>query len=158
MKLNEHNLLEHLKKNGFEGKVQEETNQIYVVIEQEKKQYPLFIRRLHDDELVQILTFIPCGVKPEAVADVARFLHMLNKELDVPGFCLDEASMTIFYRLLMPTVKKEFDPAILDAYLNTTQVVCKSFSNAIIALAQGAMSLDEILKKAESHKAPAKKS
>ncbi|MBS0635258.1 MAG: YbjN domain-containing protein [Verrucomicrobia bacterium] len=149
MKVNEHNLLEALKTLKLDAKVQPETNQIYVIFEHEKAQFPLFIRELHDGELVQLLTFIPCNVDKNHAADLARLLHMLNKELDMPGFCLDETSSTVFYRLMMPTLKKEFQPHILEALINTSQMVCKSFAAVIEALAVGAMSLDEILKKAQ---------
>lgn len=149
MKVNEHNLLEALKDLKHDAKVQPETKQIYIIFEHEKAQFPLFIRELHEGELVQLLTFIPCNVDKVHLADLSRLLHMLNKELDMPGFCLDEASSTVFYRLMMPTLKKEFQPHILEALINTSQMVCKSFAAVIEALAVGAMSLDEILKKAQ---------
>jgi hypothetical protein len=152
MKVNEHNLLQTLKNLEYEAKVQEETNQIYIKFVHEKREFPLFIRTLHEGELLQLLTFVPCTINPSKMNDVSRLLHMLNKELDVPGFCLDEGSKTIFYRLVLPTLKKEFSPEGLEAYLNTSQVVCKSFGTVIEALAVGAVELEEILKKANALK------
>jgi len=142
-------LLEELKKLGLESEVQKETNQIFHVFKLEKREFPLFIRILHEGELLQFLTFIPVQVKKAHFADAARLLHMLNKELDMPGFCLDESSSTIFYRILLPTHKKEIAKEILEAVLNTTQVVCKTFSPAVEAIASGAMNLEHMLKKAE---------
>ena len=149
MKVSQHSLLELLKKLNFDAKVQEETNQIYFVFKHERREFPLFIRILHEGELLQILTFIPCSIKPECIADVGRFLHMVNKELDVPGFCLDELSKTVFYRLIIPTVKKELNSDTFEALLNTSQVVCRTFSPPIEAIGNGLMSLDEVLKKAQ---------
>lgn len=157
MKVNEHNLLEQLKKLGYEATVQSETNQIVVIFKHDNRQFPLFIRTLHDGELLQLLTFIPCNIKPEQANDMARFLHIVNKELDVPGFCMDESSWTVFYRLLLPAPKKELADETFEAFLNTTQVVCKSFSPVIEAIAMGAMSLDEVLKKAGELKAESTK-
>ncbi len=148
MKVNEHNLLQTLASLKLDAKVQPETKQIYIIFEHEGNQFPLFIRELHDGELVQLLTFIPTNVNPEYMHDLGRLLHMLNKELDMPGFCLDEASNTVFYRLMMPTLKKEYQPEIFEALINTSQMVCKTFSTVIEALAQGAMTLQDILKKA----------
>ena len=74
---------------------------------------------------------------------------MVNKELDVPGFCLDEASGTVFYRLILPTFQKEINPTIFEAFLNTSQVVCKTFSPAIEAIGNGVMTLEEVIKKAQ---------
>jgi len=152
MKVNENNLLQTLKNLKYDAKVQEQTHQIYIIFEHEKREFPLFIRTLHDGELLQLLTFVPCTIDPGKLSDVARLLHMLNKELDVPGFCLDEGSKTIFYRLVLPTLKKEFNPESLEAFLNTSQVVCKSFGTVIEALAVGAVELEEILKKANALK------
>lgn len=153
MKVNEHNLLQALKKMNLDGKVQKETNQIYVVLKHDEREYPLFIRDLHDGELLQLLCFIPCYVEQNKVAETSRFLHMLNKELDMPGFCFDETSMTIFYRLILPALNKEFQESSFEAFVNTANMVCKSFGTVIEALAIGAMSLEEILKKASEIKA-----
>ncbi len=152
MKVNEHNLLQTLQSLKLDAKVQPETKQIYIIFEHEGSQFPLFIRELHDGELIQFLSFIPCSVDKTHIQDLSRLLHMLNKELDMPGFCLDEGSSTVFYRLMMPTLKKEFQPDVLEAIINTSQMVCKSFATVIEALATGAMSLDEILKKAHELK------
>lgn len=152
MKVNEHNLLQTLQTLKLDAKVQPETKQIYIIFEHEESQFPLFIRELHDGELIQLLSFIPCNVETAHMNDLGRLLHMLNKELDMPGFCLDEASSTVFYRLMMPTLKKEFQPDVLEALINTSQMVCKSFATVIEALATGAMTLAEILKKANELK------
>ena len=152
MKVNEHNLLQTLKTLKLDAKVQPETKQIYIIFEHEGSQFPLFIRELHEGELVQLLSFIPCTIEKEHLNDLGRLLHMLNKELDMPGFCLDETSSTVFYRLMMPTLKKEYQEEIFEALINTSQMVCKSFATVIEALATGAMTLAEILKKANELK------
>lgn len=155
-KVNEHNLLESLKKLALDGKVQRETNQIYVIIKHDGKEFPLFMRMLHEGELIQLLTFIPCYVEADKINDLGRFLHMLNKELDMPGFCFDENSKTIFYRLILPALKKEYAEETLEAYLNTSQMIVKTFGTAVEALAVGAMTLDQILQKAHELQAAAK--
>jgi hypothetical protein len=149
MKANEHNLLNALKELGYDAKVQQETGQVFVVFQHEKQEFPIFLRILHEGELLQFLTFIPVTFKQEVTNDLARLLHMINKELDAPGFCIDESTNTIFYRLIMTTFKKELNKDVLEAFMNTTQVVCKSFATVIEALAIGAMSLTEILQKAQ---------
>lgn len=156
MKVSEYSLLQELKRLGFEAEVQKETNQIYFVFKHETREFPLFIRILHDGELIQLLAFIPTNVTEPTVSDASRFLHMVNKELDVPGFCLDETSSTIFYRLIVPSFKKELNEEVFEALLNTTQVVCKTFSPAIEAIARGIMTLEEVLKKANEAQAQAK--
>jgi len=149
MKVNEESFLELLKEMGYEPELQKETNQIYCLVKHDKREYPLFIRFVHEGDLIQLLTFIPCSVKAEHNGDVSRFLHIVNKELDVPGFCLDEISTTVFYRLMVPTSKKEIQKDILEALLNTSKTVCTTFSPAIEAMAMGMMSLEDVLKKAK---------
>ncbi len=137
---------------NLDGKIEEKSGQVYYVFEHEKQQFPVFLRILHDGDLLQLLTFIPCTVNLDTVQDMARFLHMANKELDMPGFCLDENSLTVFYRLLLPSQQKKFDEDLLQAYLGTGQTICKNFATVIEALAIGAMNLEEILAKVNEMK------
>lgn len=150
MKINEHNLLQVLKKLNWNPQVQRDTNQVYVTFFHEKREFPIFVRQIHDGELLQLLAFIPITFKESMEADLSRFLHMVNKELDMPGFCIDETTKTIFYRLIIPTFKKELNEEVLEAYLNTIQVVCKSFNTIIEALAVGAMSFIEVMEKTKA--------
>lgn len=153
LKVAQHSIFEALKKLDYKPQIQEETSQIYMIFRHERREFPLFVRILHEGELMQLLTFIPCNVKPSQVADLARFLHMVNKELDMPGFCVDEASMTVFYRLMLPALKKEVSQELFEAFLSTSFLICKTFSPVIEAIAAQAMTLEEVLKKAEELKA-----
>ena len=148
---NQDSLIQELKKLNLSPEVQKETGQIYVMFKHEKREFPCFIRLLHEGELIQILTFIPTNVKQEAFNDVSRFLHMINKELDMPGFCLDDASNTVFYRLILPTLKKEASTQLFEAFINTSQVVCKTFSQAIEAISNSLLTLEEVIKKAKEN-------
>ncbi len=65
---------------------------------------------------------------------------------------MDEGTKTVFYRLMVPTFKKEYNEDVVEAFINTSQVVCKTFATVIEALATGTMSLQEILQKAEEIK------
>jgi len=156
MKANEHNILQVLKGMNLEPKVQDQTGQIYTVFEHEGGQFPTFFRLLHEGDLIQMITFVPYTVTRTMLGDVGRFLHMINKELDLPGFCLDESSTTVFYRLVLPTSKKEFQQESFEALLNTSRLVITSFATVIAGLAVGATSLDEILAKVSETQGKAK--
>jgi hypothetical protein len=99
--------------------------------------------------LLQLLVFIPCQLQKEVIPDMARLLHLLNKELDVPGFGMDEMAGVIFYRLMLPTPNKKIEEELLGAFLRTVEQVCKMFSGPIEAVAMGATTLEEILTKAK---------
>lgn len=140
-------LLAYLIKKGVQAELQDQTNQIVVLFKIGDREFPLFIRIFEGGELLQLLTFVPCNMKKSAFADTGRLLHLLNKELDVPGFGLDEDNSVIFYRCMIPTQNHQLDETLFDAYMNSTQLVCKSFSPVIASVAYGSISFEEILQK-----------
>jgi hypothetical protein len=141
------NILKHLKKNAIEAQLQKDTNQISIVFKIAERDFPVFIRIYDGQELVQLLAFLPCSTKQNTIADTARLLHLLNKELDVPGFGMDESASVVFYRCIIPAKNKQFDKDLFDAFLNAVQVVCRSFAPVIAAVAYGGVSFEEVLKK-----------
>ncbi len=142
-------LLTLLKKNNYNAEIQEETKQIFTLLKIEEKEYPLFLKVFDEGHLLQLLVFIPCQLEPALVPDMARLLHLLNKELDVPGFGMDEMAGAVFYRLMIPTPKKKLEEDILNAFLKTVEQVCKMFATPIEAIAYGQLTLADILKKAQ---------
>lgn len=143
-------VLEYLKNKGFDASIQKETNQIVIVLKLADRDFPLFFRIFPGEELLQVLVFIPCSIKPETVADTARLLHLLNKELDIPGFGMDENTSTVFYRCMIPVKNKEVDETFLSAYLNSIQVICKTLAPVIGAVAFGATTFQEVLQKTQT--------
>ena len=164
-------ILNFMRKSKYEAEIQPDTQQVYTIFKINQKEYPLFLRVFDEGHLLQLLVFIPCHLEPnehfvsnkkakseairssenkskESVADLARLLHLLNKELDVPGFGLDEMAGVVFYRLMLPTPKKKIDEDLLLAYLKTAEHVCQMFSTPIEAVSSGQMTLDQILAKA----------
>lgn len=161
-------LFQFLKKNHYESNIQEDTQQVYTIRRMNKKEYPLFLRVFDDGLLLQLLIFIPCslGISEQAipstetplessperkaiVGDLARLLHLFNKELDIPGFGMDEIAGVVFYRLMLPTPKKKIEEELLLAFLKTIDHVCQMFTPPIEAVCSGHMTLDQILAKAQ---------
>jgi hypothetical protein len=145
--ITQEHIIDQLKDLGYDPKIQKESGQIYLLFQHEKYEFPLFIRILHDGELLQIVAFIPFSFAPEHLNDLCRFLLMVNRELDMPGLCLDETSKAVFYRLVLPSFSGEIPSDLLATFLNATQNVCKTFYQAIGAIGNGLMSLDAVLKK-----------
>jgi len=142
-------LQKHLKKNQIESQFQKETDQLCILLKIAEREFPLFIRIFDNNELVQLLAFLPCNFKEETVQDTARLLHLLNKELDIPGFGMDENVAVVFYRCMIPAQNKEISEPIFDAFLNAVQVVCKSFAAVIAAVAYGAVSFEDVVKQSK---------
>lgn len=156
MKLSNTELISSLDKFGLKASVQENTNQLLAKFSQNGYEYPMFVRQLNGGNLLQLLTFIPCTIDNEAFFDLSRLLHMINKELDMPGFCCDEETKTVFYRVVIPCINSQVDEPLLHAYLNTMQQVCGMFGTIVHAVAIKAMSLDEMMSKAKEMQ-PSKK-
>jgi len=142
-------LLDFLKNKDYDAQIQKETDQIYIILKISEREFPLFIRIMGEGGLVQLMVFFPCNIKAEAVSDLARLLHTLNKELDIPGFGMDEKAGVAFYRCMIPTIDNQFNESVLEGFLNSVKIVCETFSPAVEAVAFGATTFDELLKKAE---------
>lgn len=127
--------------------LQQETNQLYVVFKHENFEFPLFLRIFEESQLLQLILFIPFATQENTNSDVARLLHLLNKELDIPGFGMDEAAKLIFYRLMLPCNDKKISKEVLTAYIGTVQNVLQTFTPVIANVASGQSSFDEVLKK-----------
>ncbi len=144
------NLIDHLKQKGLDATLQEETQQVLTVLKEEEREYPTFFRIFKESSLLQIICFFPFQVPKDNIAEVARLLHLLNRELDIPGFGLDEKSFVCFFRVMLHIPGKQLDEKILESYLNTFSVVTKTFTKTIEAVAAGAVKMDQILEQAES--------
>jgi len=150
--ITEQNLQEALTEAGFKARIEEKSKQVAASIMSEKREYPLFCRILADGELIQLIVFVPVSVEEKGVNDLSRFLHMANKELDMPGFCVDEQSKTVFYRVVIPTLGKKLSKDVLTAYLRTMQNVVDTFGTIVVALAIGAMTMEQIMEMSQKQK------
>ncbi len=154
IKLNNPSLLSFFKKNDYNVELQQETDQVLVTLNISGQEFPMFVRALDEGHLLQLITFIPCQMKPELAPDIARLLLMLNKELDLPGFGMDETAHAMFYRVVLPATDKTIAEKLLKLIISTIQHVCGTFSNPIAAVALGYTKLEDVLKKAQEIKKP----
>lgn len=139
----------YLVSQGIEATFQKETDQLYILFKIGDREFPLFLRIYEGGELLQLLAFLPCNTKSTTLADTARLLHLLNKEIDVPGFGMDEGPQVIFYRCMIPAKDKQLDEKILDSYISATHTACQSFAPVIAAVAYGALTFEEVLRKSK---------
>lgn len=147
VQLTSDHLIAFLKGKGYQPKLENEGGQ---VIFQEKihgHDFPVFMRIYPEAKLLQVLIFLPIEVKESTIPDLARQLLMFNKELDIPGFGLDEQSRTTFFRVMIPAHNKEIEESILENFLNTMSTVVDSFTPAISTVASGQMTFTEMLQR-----------
>lgn len=135
MKLKLHTIEEYLKKIGYQPQIQETTGQLYVVLNVERREFPLFFKT--DGSVLQLLIFMPCAVESSAFPDLARLLHLLNKEIDIPGFGMDEQGGVVFYRCVLPTLKGELEEELLKTIVKAMERVASLFFPIVANIASG---------------------
>lgn len=133
---------------------QKETGQLYKLITAGHMSFPFFIRLYEHNQLLQLIAFMPFPLSEGHEGDVARLLHFINKDIDMPGFGLDETNKIIFYRLMLPIHKLHLEEDTLDQLMNIFPNVCQTFSPPIMAVAQGKESLKTVLKTLNKLKQP----
>lgn len=127
------------------------TQQIFLQLQADHYSLPCFLKLDERNSFLQIIVFLPTPPNTyspsttQNIAQIARFLHFLNKQVDLPGLCLDEESGTIFYRVILAAPEKKLSHEFLFSYLTTAHQVCRSFGPALFALSQGKISLEELL-------------
>ena len=99
-----------------------------------------------EGNLLQTIAYLPYELNEKAASDVARLLHLLNREVDIPGFGMDELQKLMFFRCVIITTDGKLDPKLLDIYLATTRIACETFMEAIATMAGGKTSVDAVLK------------
>ena len=85
-------------------------------------------------------------IHEKAVSEAARLLHFVNREIDMPGFGMDEKDQLMFYRLVLPCLDKKIDTKLLDLYLVATRVACETFMDAIQLIASGSANFERVVK------------
>lgn len=140
---------DYVKGKGYDSQIQEDTDQVYATYTVEDVSFPFFFRIYEGNELVQLIFFLPLEVQEKTAGHLARLLHLFNKELDIPGFGMDEISKIIFYRCMIPTVKGELDHDVMDSYMRAAEFACKSFTPPIDSIISGQATFDEILEQAK---------
>jgi hypothetical protein len=136
-----------LEKQGLKAQDQKETQQLLIELKfPNDLVVPVFIRILHQS-VVQIVGYLPFQYEKPRTEEIARFLHQLNKDLDLPGFGMDEGQRMTFFRVVIPLLEPKIEEALFLSYLTSLRLVCESFITAVGAVATGQSSAAEVLAK-----------
>jgi hypothetical protein len=131
------NMLQYMRDKGYTPLTQPETQQSYVLLTLSGREYPLFIKVAPPGDSLQLLLFIPCLAKPEGVPHLARMLHFLNRELDLPGFCMEESSGAIFFRCVLLSTTGQIDETLIDSLLSSMPRIADYLTGPIALVANG---------------------
>lgn len=137
-------LITFLTEKGYSPTLQLQTDQIILVLKISGAEYPLFIRIIPEGQVLQLLVFIPCSLKETTLTELSRLLHLLNKEMDIPGFGMDEDGGVIFYRITIPSLDSMINTKLIETYLKSMETICRSFTPVINAVARGGMTFETV--------------
>lgn len=155
--INQNQIFDYLEKKGLKPVLQKESGQVYITTEVNKAELHTFFVILAEGSILQLISYIPLNFLDSAKNDVARLLHILNKDVDMPGFGMDEKEKLIFYRAVIPCLNKEVSGEYLDLIISASKAACEAFMGIIGVVATGTSKLDQLLadfKKAQEKNAP----
>lgn len=145
--LTQTHLFQFLKENQLDPVLQKETGQLYTLFNKNGVDVYIFYVITSQNRMLQLIAYLPYQLHEKTLSDVARMLHMLNKELDMPGFGMDETEKLMFYRSVLPCFDGKIEEKQLLAHIKTVQLACDSFMHAIGLVAAGSASINDFLKK-----------
>lgn len=146
MQVTRENLSAFLTEQGHAPQYQQETDQLYLILPILTHEVPLFIN-LQRADLLQLIAYIPYTLDSPRAGEMGRLLHVLNRELDLPGFGMDEAAGLLFYRCPIPTLDQQLDERLLKIYLVAVGIACELFIGVAEELRQGKSTLEGFIKK-----------
>ena len=97
-----------------------------------------------DLRFLQLISVLPFTVDEAHVADVMRFVMVLNANVELPGFGYDETTRLVFFRHVAvygETIAPSLVENVLLMVLFLTEVFCKALED----LATGSRSLEQVL-------------
>ncbi len=148
MKVNQSELLRLLNEKQLQPIIQPGTGLLYVLMKVGiGHEVPIFFVILNEGMLLQTLAYLPFELQKEAGSEIGRLLHLLNRDIDLPGFGMDETQKLIFYRLVVPCIDGEVHEKVIEMLLGTTKVAVETFIEAIRVVASGEMTVEKILKR-----------
>jgi hypothetical protein len=137
-------IVNFLRQQKMQVELQEETNQALLQYQFANKSYPLFIKSVAQGALIQCALIFQDDFKESQKKELARLLHQINKELDFPGFCMDEKGKIVFYRAVIPTPNKRVDEKLLRQILHMMEQILNLFASLIQTIAHTDALLDDI--------------
>lgn len=145
-------LEKYLQTHDLKMNLEHDTQQLHSIIKLGGFEYPLFIRPYEGAPLLQLLLFLPVQIKKECEASVGRLMHLVNREMDIPGFGMDEENAVIFYRMMLFTIDNQVDERQIALFLSSLEKIIRAFTLPLMAVAQGRLSYEEVVKKLKGNK------
>lgn len=141
-------LSDYLREKGYDA--HKKVDQISTELTAGRDKHPFFVKVDGEGSLVQLIVFLPYVLQQKHASDVARLLHYYNKEIDLPGFGIDEVSGGVFYRCVVIGDDGEVPRRLMDKVLGAVPKLCENFFPLVSAAMAGALRFDTMLEKLKS--------
>lgn len=143
LSLDSDSIMAFLHEEGYAPEKQPETGQVYFIKKVASRDFPIFIKSR--EGLLQLIAFLPLHIKEGAQNDLARFLHHLNRNLDVPGFFMDEQNSLVFYRFVLPAFDGKAEKKTVRLLLKSLEHICHLLGETVMNVAAGRLTLSQAL-------------
>jgi hypothetical protein len=147
IKLTNSDLLKHLEEKQLKPQMQNETGQIVMAFRLNNKDFPIFLRIAEDEDFLQVLSFLPTKIKEGQHSAIARFLHHVNNQVNLPGFSMDDQQDLVFYRIILPCPGRELSEQMLEKFLGAIFNVSNTFYPIVSQLSEATISYKDAMKK-----------
>ena len=96
---------------------------------------------------IQFETALPFTFSDKSSPEVSSFLHFLNRQLELPGFEMDEGNRLILYRYVLLSSEDRLQPDLLKGIIGSISLMLDLFGEAIEKVAVEETTFNEILEK-----------
>lgn len=98
------------------------------------------------ESFLQLLVFFPFFVEEKSFPDLSRYLLLINKSLEFPGFGLTESDRLVYYRQVIFFPSSRVTETMLLDFIGMILMLIDSFGPNIAQIAQLEKSYSEIIK------------
>jgi hypothetical protein len=131
----------------YSGEDQQKRAQLITITVQAKSGNPLLLKETgHDCVSFQLDACFPFTVDDYSMSDVAQFLHFLNFQIEIPGFCLNYIDNTILYRYVLLSENHHIPKKILMSLIGISMLFQDFFGQTLERLAKGKVSFIDLMK------------
>ncbi|MBB63962.1 MAG: hypothetical protein CMO81_02740 [Waddliaceae bacterium] len=129
---------------GFEASIQEITGQVHFMLNAEEYPIPCFVKSFSDGKNLQLIAFLPFEYREDCLSQLSRALHLLNKEIDMPGFGLDEQNGMSFFRAIIPCPQAKISKSLVRSYIEICKKAVSKFLPVVAAIGLGKSTVEEL--------------
>lgn len=98
--------------------------------------------------LLQFFVGLPFKVREEKIDETIRFLCLINRSFEIPGFEFSEVDRIVYYRYVLMTSENSISTILIQNLLGVIMFILDGFATKIEDIARGKRSLDDIIQEA----------